>query len=166
MTKATFKGSLMFPSQYVAAEDLKGKDAAVTIDRVEIAHLQVQGGAKEKKFLLHFANATKPLVLNKTNANMIASIHCSAAEKWKGKRITLYPTTCQSFGQTTSCIRVRDRAPDDSRKPAEGLPTDGDGNADDGTPQVDHRCPDCGRTEVAAIGSKPQCSCGATMEEA
>ncbi len=163
MTKPTFKGSLMFPSKYVAAEDLKGRDVAVTIRRVEIATLQMKGGGTEKKFLIHFDGKDKPLVLNKTNATTIAMLHGGAAEKWTGKRITLWPTTCSAFGATTTCIRVRDKCPDDTSKPAENFPeADGDG---DGAPEVDFYCAGCGVTRVAPLGSRPICDCGETMVE-
>jgi hypothetical protein len=112
--KLTFKGSLMFPSDYVAAEDLKG-DTPVTIAKVELTKLRNTSGQLEDKFLLHFNRARKPLVLNKTNGDTIASLHGSQAEAWTGKEITLYPTTCMAFGQEVTCIRVRPYLPDGTR---------------------------------------------------
>lgn len=113
MMKPTFKGSLMFPGRFVAAEDLKGRDVVVTIDRVQKEKLKTNDGTNDDKWLLYFQKAKKPLVLNTTNAKMIAAVTGEQdATKWGGRRITLYPTTCNAFGQTTTCIRVRDRSPD------------------------------------------------------
>ena len=108
--KPTFKDSLMFPSDYVAAEDLRGRDVNVVINDVELATLRTNDG-KSKKFLIRFKGKDKPLVLNKTNARTIAGLHGTRAEDWVGKPITIYPTTCEAFGETTTCIRIRDRVP-------------------------------------------------------
>jgi hypothetical protein len=110
MSAPTLKGELMFPSKYVAAAELKGKDAIVTIKKVEKAELATTKGP-EMKWLLHFSDASKPLVLNKTNSRTIAELHGAKAELWAGKRIILFPTTCQAFGKLTDCIRIRDKAP-------------------------------------------------------
>jgi hypothetical protein len=123
MLKPTFAGSLMFPSEYVAAEDLQGKDVALTIAKVEKATLRTNDKKTKDAFLIHFDRARKPLVLNKTNARTIAQLHGTQAEKWVGKRVALYPTTCDAFGQTTTCIRIRDRIPGEKvADPADGLP--------------------------------------------
>jgi hypothetical protein len=47
------------------------------------------------------------MVMNKTNAKLIASHYGDDTDNWTGKEITLYPTTCQAFGETVPCIRVR-----------------------------------------------------------
>ena len=110
MSKPTMAGELMFPGQYVAAAELKGRDATVTIKRVMKAELTTTKGP-EMKWLVYFTDASKPLVLNVTNSRTIAELHGAKAELWAGKRITLYPTTCQAFDKLTDCIRVRDKLP-------------------------------------------------------
>lgn len=113
---------LLFPSLYLRAADLQGKDAPLTIRRVVAEDLRTDGGT-ERKAVCYFeetrTNAQKSgakekrLVLNKTNALMIAKVLGSyEINDWTGKRITLYPDRCQSFGETVDCIRVRDAAPE------------------------------------------------------
>lgn len=104
-------GDLMFPSEYVAAEEFKGKDVTLTISKVERSEIQRTDGTKELKPVLHFRETKKKLVLNRTNGRSIAKLHGLTAEKWVGKRVTLYPTECQAFGETVPCIRVRPRHP-------------------------------------------------------
>jgi hypothetical protein len=103
----TLGGELLYPSDYVAAADLKGKDVTVTIDRVEKNELQMAGGKKEIKPVLYFTNAKKKLVLNKTNAKAIARLHGSVAENWAGKQIVLYATTTKCGRDVVDCVRVR-----------------------------------------------------------
>ncbi len=100
---------LMFPSKYLKAADLLGKDVTVTITRVNGEDLQMTNGTKEHKFLVSFEGTEKQLVLNKTNAKSIAkALNEKRAVKWAGQRITLYPTECMAFGKITDCIRVRE----------------------------------------------------------
>jgi len=99
--------SLMFPSEYLCAADLQGQDFTLMIAVVEQKSLRMDDGTMEPKWILSFQGAQKKMVLNKTNAKMIASIHGKDSDDWLQKEVTLYPTTCQSFGETVECIRVR-----------------------------------------------------------
>ena len=111
---------LLFPSLYLGAPDLHGKDVHLTMRRVVVEDLRTDGGA-EKKPILYFAETKakadeqgtkeKRLVLNKTNAMQIAKLHGTEVDNWKGKRITLFPARAMAFGEEVDCIRVRDTAP-------------------------------------------------------
>lgn len=107
----TLKGELLFPSKYVGAADLKGRDVIVEIESIDISELQMVGGRKEKKPLVHFKKTPKALVLNKTNARTIASLYGGAVEGWVGKRIVLFPTTTTCGRNTVDCVRIRDVVP-------------------------------------------------------
>jgi hypothetical protein len=45
--------------------------------------------------------------MNKTCARVIKKAFGPETDSWVGKRIELYPTTCESFGDVVECIRVR-----------------------------------------------------------
>lgn len=98
---------LMYPSEYLNACDLGGKDATVTIERIDIESVPGPDGKKADKPVAHFKGAKKRMVLNKTCAKSIAHHFGNDTDKWIGQKVTLYPTTCQAFGQTVECIRVR-----------------------------------------------------------
>ncbi len=119
MARPLFEGQILFPSNYICAEDLKGRDVTVTIESVGIDDLPIQGSAKKKRsFLIGFKGKTKKLVCNKTNAVSIADIHGQEAKAWIGKQITIYPTTTKFKGKPTPCIRVRDTsAPAEPEQP-------------------------------------------------
>lgn len=94
-----------FPSNYIKASDLQGREVIVTIDRVDFEPV---GREKEMKAVVYFMNKTKGIVLNKTNAKKIIEISGSAiTEEWRGTQIKLYPTETEYAGETVDCIRVK-----------------------------------------------------------
>jgi hypothetical protein len=111
MTRPVLDGKLMFPSEYLAAEEFDGKDITLTIKDARFDDLRTVDGGTKRKPLLYFGETDKKLVLNKTNATTIAKLHGAEAREWAGKRITLYATECQAFGKTVECIRVRAKIP-------------------------------------------------------
>jgi hypothetical protein len=91
-----------FPSSYLKAADLQGRRVPVTVDRVAMEDI---GG--EHKPVLFFQGKDRGLVLNKTNAAMIAEIAGSEeTDEWKGVRIVLYPTKTDFQGKRVDAIRV------------------------------------------------------------
>ena len=97
-----------FPG-YLKAGDLDGEPRTVKIKVVRQPGPDDKGldGKPIDKPIVVFANAQKEWVLNKTNAETIRFLYGDQFSAWKGKPVTLYPTTCRSFGETVDCIRVR-----------------------------------------------------------
>lgn len=98
---------LMYPSEYLNAADLLGKDVKVTIERIEMEAVPGADGTKKQKPVVTFKGKSKRLPLPKTCAKTIAARFGTDTEKWIGKEITVYPTTCMAFGQEVECIRIR-----------------------------------------------------------
>jgi hypothetical protein len=99
--------SLMFPSEYLCAADLQGKDYTLEIAALEQKDLRMDDGSMEPKWILSFKGAEKKMVLNKTNTKLAASILGNETDEWINQSITVFPTTCSAFGETVECIRVR-----------------------------------------------------------
>lgn len=109
---------LLFPTDYVAAPELKGKDANVTIKSVSVEELPLAGRSDtERRPVIRFAETPKKLVLNKTNAKVLAKLLGPELREWVGKRITLYPTTTKFGPETVDCIRVRPKLPEAKATP-------------------------------------------------
>jgi hypothetical protein len=102
--------SKIFPSKYVKAADLQGRPFIVTISRLILEDMG-HGAEKERKPVLYFENASKGLVLNRTNAMIIAALYGDETDQWRGQRITIYPTKVRAFGAMQDAIRVRDQVP-------------------------------------------------------
>lgn len=124
-----------FPSKYLKAADLQGRDVVVTMDHVDFEPV---GQERRMKAVLYFQGKDKGLVLNKTNANRITEITGSAlTEEWRGHRIRLFPTETQFGGDMVDCIRVRPAngaamrmtrpaPPPPDPEPHDGVPNDDD----------------------------------------
>lgn len=64
-------------------------------------------GNNEMKPVLRFASEPKGLVLNKTNAGLLASNFGNETSAWTGKAIELYPTQTSFQGRIVDAVRVR-----------------------------------------------------------
>src|SRR3990167_8394893 len=94
-----------FPSNYLKASDLQGREVVVTIDKVTF---EAVGREKEMKAVLYLQGKQKGIVLNKTNAKKIIEISGSAiTEEWSGVQVKLYPTETEFAGETVDCIRIK-----------------------------------------------------------
>ena len=102
------KISEMRESKYLKKEDV-GAGALATISDISRQNVAPEGQEPELKWILHFADLEKPLVLNMTNAETIASILGSDdTDDWMGKQIVVYNDPNVSFaGKRTGGIRVR-----------------------------------------------------------
>lgn len=95
-----------FPSDYLKAADLKGRDVNLTVSGVAIEKL-----GDDTRPVVSFTGTKKKMTLNKTNANRIAAMHGLDTDDWIGKGITVFPTECEFRGDMVGCIRVRSQAP-------------------------------------------------------
>lgn len=100
-----------YDAEYIGSWDLEEGDVTVTVSRVTQGELKGNREKAEKKPVIEFSDAKKKMALNKTNGKIIASLYGNDCSKWTGKKITLYRTTCDAFGATVECVRVRPQEP-------------------------------------------------------
>jgi hypothetical protein len=101
----------LVPSKYVSHYDLNGSDVVVTIASIKLAEVIGAGGKKSQKALASFVGKEKAMVMGATCLKSIASLYGDDYTAWKGKRVTIYPTTTEASGETVGTIRVRNVAP-------------------------------------------------------
>ena len=101
------KISNAFPSKYLKCADLQGKAVTVKVERVEIEEI-----GNDKRPIAYFYGKEKGLVLNKTNANVIADMYGDDTDAWDGKMITLRPTRVDFKGERVDAIRVEFHQPE------------------------------------------------------
>ena len=100
----------LFPSKFFRCVDLNGKLRRVTIIAIKREDI---GG--EQKVLISFADESKMLICNKTNARSISkALGSTETRNWIGKDIILVPTEVDFRGEMVDAIRVRP-APSESR---------------------------------------------------
>lgn len=100
-------------SKFLKYQDLGGNDWVVTISNVTREDIKEKDGTSKKKFIVHFKECEKGLVLNTTNMNTLYKILGSDdSDVWMGKRITLYvKDDIEMGGEIMSGIRIRAKLP-------------------------------------------------------
>jgi hypothetical protein len=92
----------VFPSNYLKADDLKGREVTVTIREAKMEKL-----GEDQRLVCHFAGKEKGLVTNRTNADRIAYYHGDDTDGWIGKQIILGTELVSFQGKTTPALRVK-----------------------------------------------------------
>lgn len=95
------KMSVAFPSKYIAAADLQGRQVDVEIERVEMEDI-----GDDHKPVAYFVGKSKGLVLNKTNASAIADLYGDETDAWIGRVIIIFPTKTDFNGRRVDAVRI------------------------------------------------------------
>lgn len=97
----------LFKGKWFTASELNGKDLEVTITKVTVETVKNQGGEEECP-TIHFEQHAKPLVLNKTNAKLLAKrTGSNNVDDWVGKSVTLKESVTTFGGEEVPCVRVK-----------------------------------------------------------
>lgn len=100
----------IYPSRYVKAHDLGDKNVTVTIKSAVMENLGY-GKEAERKLVIYFDRATKGLILNRTNAMIIALLYTPETDNWIGKQIILHSARIKAFGAWANAVRVKETIP-------------------------------------------------------
>lgn len=98
----------MIESRFLKKEDA-GDGVLVTINGVEQMNVAPADKPEELKWVCHFKELDKPMVLNSTNIQLFAAV-CGSddSDDWGGHKVVLYNDPTISFGgKITGGIRVR-----------------------------------------------------------
>ena len=99
------KMSEEFPSKYLRAADLNGREAKVIMQSVD--REQVGQDPDDVKPILYFKGKDKGLVLNKTNATTISDHYGDDTDDWFDQPLILFSTMVSFQGKTQPAIRCR-----------------------------------------------------------
>lgn len=96
-------------SSFLKKEDCGTNGILVTIKGLEEINVAKEGAPEELKWCIHFNETELPMVINSTNAQLIAQITGQQdTDHWSGHRIVLYSDPSVSFGgKLVGGIRVR-----------------------------------------------------------
>jgi hypothetical protein len=100
-----------FPSQYLKAPDLQGREVRLTMGRVEREEI-----GQDKKLVLYFKGKDKGLVLNKTNASTIGDAYGDDTEEWYDQPLILFSIRTEFQGKPVDGLRCRVPTPKDNRE--------------------------------------------------
>lgn len=95
-------------SKYLTKDDV-GEDGLLLTIKGFSREVLESDGAQDEKTVMHFAEDVKPMVLNRTNSQLVALITgAKVAGEAKGKKIVVYNDPTISFGgKITGGIRLR-----------------------------------------------------------
>ncbi len=93
----------VFPTKYLAVEDLNGGERTMTINRYDMETFD----DGDTKLILYFNEIQKGLTVNKTNAKTLSGMYGPETDDWIGKRLILFSIWTEYQGKPTQGIRVR-----------------------------------------------------------
>src|SRR5947209_3260144 len=95
-------------SKYLKKEDVD-PPKLVTIKTITEENVAMEGRPEDLKYALHFDELDKPMILNSTNAQLIAkALGSEETDEWSGQQIVLNNDPNDSFGgKLVGGIRVR-----------------------------------------------------------
>ena len=111
----------MKESKYLKKEDV-GQGKLVTIAELGQVNVAMEDQPPEMKWVIHFNEFSKGMVLNWTNIQLIAkALGTEETDEWKGKKIVIYEDDNVSFGGKLvggiRCRAVRQSAPQPAQAP-------------------------------------------------
>jgi hypothetical protein len=90
-----------------------GEEKTVTIKEIKYEAVQNQKGSEE--CTVAYFEEEKPMILNKTNCEMIAKVWGTPyIEDWKGRKIILKVKKISAFGEMVDAVRVSSTRPTDA----------------------------------------------------
>lgn len=92
----------IFPSKYLKATDLRGREITVAMREVQIEKI-----GDDTRPVLYFVGKEKGLVLNKTNSMNIALVYGPETDAWSGHPVTLFSAWVDYQGKQVQGLRVR-----------------------------------------------------------
>jgi hypothetical protein len=92
-----------FPSKYLKAADLHDRQVQAVMQNVMMEDI----GEADPKPILYFQNVPKGLVLNKTNAKVIALGYGQETDAWRDMPLILFPCMVDFRGEPVEAIRVK-----------------------------------------------------------
>lgn len=118
-----------FPSAFLKAEDLKGRDVTVTISEIEVDYIG-KDKSEGKKVILSFRGKDKKMVCNKTNCKTITKLYGEETDDWIGKSIIIGPREVEFQGDMTWAIRVSLKKPGGAVTETKPEPTEPESDPD------------------------------------
>ena len=103
----------LFDQNFLRWFHLNGKPALLEITKVTREELTLRGGAKKKspviavKQIQGGIESVKPLVMNRTNMEELASFLGRRPSEWVGKQFVVFQDETKLKGATVPCIRIR-----------------------------------------------------------
>lgn len=115
MTQTHWKQN--FDYRFTGAYELSpGEEKTLTIKSVGKEEVKDESGRGQLCMVAYFVEASKPMILNKTNCKTIEKLYGPFIEEWVGKRIIIAASKVKAFGETVDALRVKKAVPQSMSK--------------------------------------------------
>ena len=118
----------MMSSKYLKREDVGEDGTVLTIEKFERVNVAMEDATPEFKWVCHFREQDRPMVMNTTNIQLAEKMFNSDdTDDWIGKRLIAYNDPNVAFGgKLVGGIRIRKISGGQPRQPAgnDGFDTD------------------------------------------
>lgn len=111
------KISETFPSKYLKASDLGGREVRVTM-----AHVEMEKLGDDMKPIVYFKGKEKGLCLNKTNSYTISDAYGDETADWFDQPLILFSVMVDFQGKVGPAIRCRVPTAKDNKPPRKSDP--------------------------------------------
>lgn len=109
MSGGKYRNYQEFYANYLGGWSFADGDQILTIKDVLEQEVRTKDNGAEVKLTVLFQEVDLPLILNRTNADMIAKVTGSSfTGDWVGKQIKVGSSRIKAFGDVWDAIRVRD----------------------------------------------------------
>jgi hypothetical protein len=104
-----------FPKRYLASSDVKDRPRIAVISHLAKEEVG-KGDDTEEKHVLHFEDGVKPIILNRTNWEVIEDAF-GDSDDWPGHKVKIKCGRTLFQGKMTDCLRLEAIAPKPAPKP-------------------------------------------------
>ena len=101
----------MFPSRFLSKDDLP-VSRVFTIEETLMEEVESEEGKSDKPII--YFEESKPLVLNKTNAEILKELYGEDSDLWVGKKVEAYVDPSVRFG-TKKIGGIRLKKPEEAQ---------------------------------------------------
>ena len=109
MSGPKYKNYQEFYANYLGGWSFKDGDQILTIKDVLEQEVRTKDNGTETRLTVIFEETELPLILNRTNADMIARVTgASYTGDWIGKKIKVGSSKVKAFGDVWDAVRIRD----------------------------------------------------------
>jgi hypothetical protein len=101
------KVSRTYGGNHFKGEEMDTTPLLLTIDDVSVKEFEGDGGGRKEKIVLAFRETDKTMVVNFTNASIIAGFLGDETDSWIGHKIVVFRDKTRYAGKMVPCVSVR-----------------------------------------------------------
>jgi hypothetical protein len=103
--------SRTYGGNHFKGEEMDDKPLLLTIDQVDCKEFSSDGGPAKEKLVMAFKETDQTMVVNMTNAQIIAGLYGDETDDWVGEKIVVFKGRTRFGSKMVDCVSVRGPRP-------------------------------------------------------